>query len=139
MPRRRPGVIPLECGLARGDDASLWQKVAALRPRRCYPPGMADDKKSGMKSAYELALERMDSQGIERPRGEALGEEVKREMAEVRQRAEAKIAELEILHRDRLKRLADPTAREAEEEDYRRERRQIEADRESKLDALRAR
>ena len=98
---------------------------------------MADDKKSGMKSAYELALERLESQGIDRPRGEALTEERKREMAEVRQRAEAKIAELEILHRDRLSRLADPTAREAEEDDYRRERRRIEEDRDRKLDALR--
>ena len=97
------------------------------------------DKRARMKSAYDLALERLEREGIERPREEALSDEVRREMAEVRSRAEAKAAELQILHRDRLKRLYEPEAREQEEEDYRRERRRIEDDRDRKLDALRRR
>jgi len=97
------------------------------------------DKGARMKSAYDLALERLERQGIERPREEAFSDEVRREMAEVRSRAEAKVAELQILHRDRLKRLYEPEAREQEEEGYRRERRRIEDDRDRKLDALRRR
>lgn len=100
---------------------------------------MADDKKSTMKSAYELALERLEGQGIERPREEGLSEGARREIAEIRQRTDAKLAELEILHRDRLKRLADPAAREQEKEDYVLERHRVEAERDQKIEALRDR
>lgn len=90
-----------------------------------------------MKSAYELALERLESQGIERPREDAVSEETRGEMAEVRQKADAKLAELEILHRDRMKKLRDPVAREEEEEEYARERRRIEEERERAVAKLR--
>jgi hypothetical protein len=99
---------------------------------------MAGDERSSMKSAYELALERMERQGIERPREDAVSAETRQRMAEARQQAEAKIAELEILHRDRLKKVHDPAAREKEEEDYLRDRQRLEADRDRKLDRLRA-
>lgn len=98
---------------------------------------MADkDKASGMKSAYELALERLEKQGIERPREDMSGE-VKEKVAELRRQAEAKLAELEILHRDRLKKV-DPAKRQEEEEEYVRERRRIEDDRDRKIEKLRA-
>jgi hypothetical protein len=96
------------------------------------------DKASGMKSAYELALERLERQGIDRPREESLSEETRRRFSEVRRQAEAKLAELEILHRDRLKTLYEPAGRQQEEEEYVRERRRIEADRDRKLEKLRA-
>ena len=100
---------------------------------------MADkDKASGMKSAYELALERMEKQGIERPRTEGLGEEVQKKIAELRKQAEAKVAELEILHRDRLQKIADPVKRQEEQDEYVRERRRIEDDCERKIAKLRA-
>jgi hypothetical protein len=99
---------------------------------------MADkDKASGMKSAYELALERMEKQGIERPREEGLSEAVREQVAELRRQAEAKTAELEILHRERLKKTYDPTKRQEEEEEYVRERRRIEEDRDRKIGKLR--
>lgn len=98
---------------------------------------MADDKTSGMKTAYELALERLETEGIERPRQEGLPEEVRREIEEVRQRCDAKLAELEILHRDRLKRLAEPEARQQEKEEYVRQRKRLETERDRKVDALR--
>jgi hypothetical protein len=91
-----------------------------------------------MKSAYELALERMEKQGIERPREEGLGGEVQEKIAEVRRQAEAKLAELQILHGDRLRKTLDPTKRQEEEDDYVRERRRIEEDRDRKIDKLRA-
>jgi hypothetical protein len=123
------------------------QSTAALltaQERHChwYPSAMADETKTtgaagGMKSAYELALERMEREGIERPREDAVSEETRRQMEEARQTAEAKLAELEILHRDRLKKTYDPEARRQEEEDYRRERRAIEASRDDRIAKLR--
>jgi len=99
---------------------------------------MADKGKSpGMKSAYELALERMEKQGIERPREEGLGEEVQQKIAEARKQAEAKLAELEILHRDRIRTVYDPVKREEDEDNYRRERRRIEDERDRKIEKLR--
>jgi hypothetical protein len=96
-------------------------------------------KAPGMKSAYELALERLEKQGIERPREEGLGEEVQQKIAEARKQAEAKLAELEILHRDRLSKLADLGKRKEEDDDYVRERRRIEDDRDRKIEKLRER
>jgi hypothetical protein len=101
--------------------------------------GKSSDKSSGMKSAYELALERMEKQGIERPREEGLGEAVQEKIAETRQKAGAKLAELEILHRDRLKKISDPAKRQEEETDYVRERRRIEDERDRSIEKLRAR
>ena len=99
---------------------------------------MADkDKASGMKSAYELALERLEKQGIERPREEGLSDEMKEQVAEIRRQTEAKLAELEILHRDSLRKAIDPSKRQEAEEDYVRERRRIEEDRDRKIAKLR--
>ena len=94
---------------------------------------MDKDKTAGMKSSYELALERLERQGIERPREESLSEEARTQVAQVRQQAEAKLAELEILHRDRLRALGDPVQRREEEEEYVRERRRIEDERARKI------
>ena len=90
-----------------------------------------------MKSAYELALERMEKQGIERPREESFGDELREKIAETRRKAEAKIAELEILHKNSLKSVYDPAKRQEDEEEYRRERRRIEEDRDRKIEELR--
>jgi hypothetical protein len=99
---------------------------------------MADkDRASGMKSAYELALERLEKQGIERPREESFSGELREKIAEARRKAEARIAELEILHKNRLKTMMDPAKRQEEEEEYVRERRRIEDDRDRKIEELR--
>lgn len=90
-----------------------------------------------MKSAYELALERMEKQGIERPREESFGDELREKIAETRRKAEAKIAELEILHKNSLKSVYDPAKRQEDEEAYHRERRRIEEERERKIEELR--
>jgi hypothetical protein len=95
------------------------------------------DRAPRVKSAYDLALERLDSQGIERPRQESLSEEQRTKVAALRSQAEAKLAELEILHRDRMRKLADPEAREKEEDEYVRERRRIEGQRDGKIDKAR--
>ena len=95
------------------------------------------DRAAGMKSAYELALERLESQGIERPREAAVSEETRAQMAEVRRQAEAKLAELEILHRDSLRKAVDPAKAQEDEDNYRRERRRLEDERDRKLAKLR--
>ena len=61
---------------------------------------MAEDDSSDpkrLRTAYELALERMENEGIERPRSTAFSAETLSAMDEARRRAEAKLAELEIL------------------------------------------
>ncbi len=93
---------------------------------------MSKDKATGMKSAYELALERLESQGIERPREDSMSDETREQIGEVRRQAEAKLAEVEILYRDR-RQGADPQA----EEEYLRDRRRVEDDRERKIEKLR--
>lgn len=90
-----------------------------------------------MKSAYQLALERLEAQGIEPPREEALSEATKLALAETRKLTEAKIAELEILHRDQMAKLADPAKRAEQEEFYRREHESIERDGEARVEKIR--
>ncbi|MDA8017389.1 MAG: hypothetical protein MPN21_08050 [Thermoanaerobaculia bacterium] len=90
-----------------------------------------------MKSAYELALERLESQGIERPDAAKLGEDVKARMAEIRAKAEAELAQTEILHRQRRAKVASPGEQEKEDEEYAIDRRRIEDQRDRKLAELR--
>lgn len=92
-----------------------------------------------MKSAYELALEQMEKQGIDRPREDSLSDEDRQQMAEVRRRAEAKVAEHEIMHRQRLAKATTPEAHQQELDDFRRERQRIEDDRDRQLETLRGR
>lgn len=94
-------------------------------------------KFTDMKSAYELALEQMEKQGIEPPRDDVLSDAARRQMAEVRRRAEAKLAELEIMHQGRLEKAASPQERDQELDDFKRQRRRIEDDRDHKLEELR--
>ena len=96
-----------------------------------------DNSGSDLKSAYELALERLEGQGIERPREENLDPELRERLGEVRAKAEAKLAELEILHRGRLRKIADPQERAEAEREYVAERRRIEERRDRSLERLR--
>jgi hypothetical protein len=90
-----------------------------------------------MKSAYELALERLEKQGIERPDESKLTDLDRQKMAEARSKAEARLAEVEILFRDRLAKTADPAKRREEEEHYQLDRRRIESERDQKLEQVR--
>ena len=94
------------------------------------------DANKGMKSAYELALERMEQEGIEKPRPGGLSDTVKEQMAEIRSKAAAELARIEILHKDSLT-AADPVARAESEANFRRDRQRIEDDRDRKLARLR--
>jgi hypothetical protein len=91
------------------------------------------------KSAWELALEKLQKQdrdqGLTGPG--ALSDDQKKEIAAVRQRFQAKLAEAEILHHDqRRKVLEDPEALAKSEEEYRIERRRIEEQREREIERV---
>lgn len=90
-----------------------------------------------MKSAYELALERLERQGIERPRETGLDPAARDKIAEIRSRTEAKLAELEIIFRDQLKKLEDPVEKAKAEMDYAEERRRLEARRDRDIGKIR--
>ena len=96
-----------------------------------------DDKTTGMKSAYELALERLDQQGIDRPREEGLDTSIREEIAEIRSRTQASLAKLEILLRDRLQSLHDPVDRAAAQREYAIDRQRLEDQRDQKIEKLR--
>lgn len=82
-------------------------------------------------------MERLDRDGIGRPNLETLTEEVRASMAEARQKAEAKLAELEILHQKKLQSIADAAERQRAEEEYHTERRRIEDRRDRDIERLR--
>ena len=98
---------------------------------------MTNNPSKGMKTAYELALERMEQRGIDRPRAGALSEAEREQVAELRRKAEAKVAELEILHQDRLAKIGDPMQRKQEQEEFEIERQRVEQDRDRKIEKLR--
>ena len=96
---------------------------------------MADDR---LKSAYELAMERFKKKDAEDGIVHTpLTDDQKSEIAEVRSRYQAKIAELEILHRGNTRGMMDPAAREAAEDEYRRERERLNTERETKIETVR--
>ena len=96
------------------------------------------NKSSGMKSAYDLALERLEQQGIEPPREEGLSPEIQRRIAEIRQKAEADLAQLEILLQDRLRSLGDPAERAMAEQEYQAERQRLESKRDREIEKIRS-
>jgi len=122
----------------RQADAVHEEEQVAPHAARILPADGRSRQVRGMKSAYELALERLDAQGIERPREERLSEETKRAIAEARKLTESKLAELDILHRDKMQRLDDPRKREEQEEYYRLEKERLGREGETAVERLRA-
>jgi hypothetical protein len=92
----------------------------------------------GLKSAYEAALAKLDSQGIAPPDEGALSDTVREAIGEARRRGEAKLAELEILHHGKLRTLVDHAERAAREEEYRRDRERLASERDGKIERVRS-
>jgi len=90
-----------------------------------------------MKSAYELALERMAERGIDPPDRAAIDDSTRDEVESIRQAAAAGLAELEILHKDRLANTPDPESLRRVAEEYVIDRRRIEERRDSRIARLR--
>ena len=89
-----------------------------------------------MKSAWERALEKLDDAGIDRPDHENLTDEVRQQLDDIRQKAEAQIAELKIMHSKNIQ-SADPAARQELEANLQRDRARIESKRDGALEKLR--
>jgi uncharacterized protein YecT (DUF1311 family) len=60
------------------------------------------EKDKGMKSAYELAMDRLNASGEE---NRTLSDEQKAAIADIDKKAKAKIAELEIMHKQNLEKV----------------------------------
>ena len=90
------------------------------------------------KSAYELAMERLRKKDREEGVEERALTAAQREaIAEARRVAEARLAEREILHASKMRAVPDPEAREALEQEYRRDRDRIVSDRDRKIEDVR--
>jgi hypothetical protein len=98
---------------------------------------MTDDR--GMKSAYELAMERLKKQdkdaGIER---KPLTEQQKAAIAEIRNVYDAKLAEADLRHQDKMLMTLDAGDRDKRDEEYRRDRERLSAERDAKIEKVRA-
>ena len=98
---------------------------------------MADDK--ALKSSYELAMERFrktDAEaGIVR---KPVTDEQKASIAEIRNFYEAKLAEVEVLFQSEVRAIIDPGQRETREDEYRRDRDRLSAERDHKIEKIRS-
>jgi hypothetical protein len=86
------------------------------------------------KSAYELAMERLKKKDAEAGIVEQkLTDEQKAAIAEARSVYEARVAERQILHRDKRLTTFDPAEVEKMEEEYRRDMDRFATDRDAKI------
>lgn len=92
------------------------------------------------KSAYELAMARLrEKDAAAGVVSGPISDAQKAEIAEVRSRAEARIAELKILHRSKVAGIFDPDARALADDELRRELQRIDDEREQKISKIRER
>jgi hypothetical protein len=92
----------------------------------------------GPKSAYELAMERLRKKDAETGAVEhKLTDEQKAAIAEARSIYEARVAERQILHRDKRLTTYDPAEIEKMEEEYRRDMDRFATDRDAKIRRIR--
>lgn len=90
------------------------------------------------KSAFELAMERLKKKDAEQGVVEhKLSDAQKAAIAEARSIYEARVAERQILHRDKRLSTFDPAALEALEEEYRRDMERFAYDRDTKIKKIR--
>ena len=90
------------------------------------------------KSAYELAMERLrkkdEAAGVVQAR---LTDAQKAAIAEIRSLYGARLAQADLQHQDRVRATFDPAVRDALEVEYRREREQLAAEMDAKIEKAR--
>src|SRR5262249_36694970 len=97
---------------------------------------MSEDKP--LKSAYELAMERLRKPDVEEGiELQPLTDEQKADIAEIRSFYQAKIAEHEVLQQARLRKTLDPAERDALEAQLRHDRERLVSERDAKIDKIR--
>ena len=89
------------------------------------------------KTAYELAMERLQAADPAGAKQHPLTAKQKEEIAQVRRTATARLAEREILFKDAMKSVVDPAEREKAESNYLTDRRRIDEDCERQVEAIR--
>lgn len=90
------------------------------------------------KTAYDIAMERLRKKDAETGAVEQkLTAEQKAAIAEARSVYEARVAELQILHRDKRLMTLDPAEAEKMEEEYRRDMDRFASDRDAKIRRIR--
>lgn len=91
-----------------------------------------------LKSAFELAMDRLKAKDKAEGVVDAkpLTSAQKKRIAELRSEAQAKLAELEILHRKNLAGTADPAALVKIEENYATDRARVESRRETAIEKI---
>jgi hypothetical protein len=91
-----------------------------------------------MKSAYELAMERLQKKdadaGIEH---KPLTDAQKAAIAEIRSFYESKLAEVDVLHQGKMREIVDPSAQEQRLDEYRRDRERLTSERDAKIEKAR--
>ncbi|HEY3886548.1 MAG TPA: hypothetical protein VGL62_15150 [Vicinamibacterales bacterium] len=93
---------------------------------------------TGPKSAYELAMERLKKKDAEEGVVEHhLTDAQKTAIAEARSIYQARVAERQILHRDKLLKTFDPAEREQIDQEYRRDMERFASDRDAKIRRIR--
>lgn len=98
---------------------------------------MSDDSP---KSAYELAMARLrEKDAAAGVVSGPISDAQKAEIAEVRSRADARSAELKILHQSKVAGIFDPDARALADDELRRELQRIDEEREHKIAKIRER
>lgn len=98
---------------------------------------MSDDSP---KSAYELAMARLrEKDAAAGVVSGPISDAQKAEIAEVRSRADARIAELKILHQSKMAGMFDPDARALADDELRRELQRIDEEREHRIAKIRER
>jgi hypothetical protein len=92
-----------------------------------------------MKSAYELAMERLkrkdEEAGIE---SKPVTDAQRAQIAEIRNFYEAKLAEIKVLHQSKVMVVMDPAARDVIEQEYRHDRERLESERDRKIEKARS-
>ncbi len=122
--------------------------VPSVRARRCWltevgpVPACGAYTMSRMgekpKSAYDLAMERLEAADRESGVKETSLSGVQKEaIAEARRVAASRLAEQEILFRDAMRKTADPAERDKAEDEYRIARKRIEDDRDRAIESIR--
>lgn len=91
------------------------------------------------KSSFDLAMERLRASDPAGADEKPLSAAQKEEIAEARRVATARLAELEILFKDGLKKILEPAEREKAEGEYQIDRQRINDDRDRALEAIRQR
>lgn len=89
-----------------------------------------------MKSAWERALEKLDDAGIDRPDETSVTDAMREQLKTVRSKAEAQLAELEIMFK-KAQATTDPAGLEELKANYQRDRDRVESKRDADIRQLR--